>query len=510
MIEFNIVSTSYPFSWQVLCFYLLALVSLVCTYFWLQKGLSEARVPLIFAVLNILLILIYWRALPIDEDEIEHLHCSWLVAQGLIPFRDFWQHHSPLLWVVLAPIMGLLKPSVEVFEYSRILSFAVFLLSAWIGWQIAKAVWRRPNFSLYLLVLTGLFFYGLFFQIRPDLFMLFFSLLGIRLVLMIPEGGYWTILASGFCFSMGLAFMFKQYLMLFLPPIVILFTPGNKKLRLLAVYTAGVLAGCLPLAVYLFKEHIVPDFLFWLFRFNWKFLTIKVSFPGAIFLLSAVLLIRTAAKGPRTKAFVILSLAFYFSTFNSIATIVYKENYYLQLWLLLCAIIISGYRLEEIFGKIKSAWGKAVVMAGFGMVFVMPNISVMNSNHRDFDDCERSLAQILKIAQSGSCFLIIPDHPVFVRDAVRLYSSCEYRKFMSSKEIKRDLNSGGGMVGRILAQRPQVIQRSYEGRAVFKDLIKHHIISKQDYEKRLKPFLKQNYVPEKIGGDDFYVRKDRV
>ena len=33
---------------------------------------------------------------------------AWLVSQGLLPFRDFWEHHSPFLWVVLSPLIRIL------------------------------------------------------------------------------------------------------------------------------------------------------------------------------------------------------------------------------------------------------------------------------------------------------------------------------------------------------------------------------------------------------------------
>ncbi len=40
-----------------------------------------------------------------DTDELEHLHASLLVARGNLPFRDFFEHHGPLFWAALAPIV---------------------------------------------------------------------------------------------------------------------------------------------------------------------------------------------------------------------------------------------------------------------------------------------------------------------------------------------------------------------------------------------------------------------
>jgi len=38
-----------------------------------------------------------------NPDEFEHLHASWLVASGHLPYRDFFEHHTPGLYYLLAP-----------------------------------------------------------------------------------------------------------------------------------------------------------------------------------------------------------------------------------------------------------------------------------------------------------------------------------------------------------------------------------------------------------------------
>jgi hypothetical protein len=44
------------------------------------------------------------QTLAIDRDEFEHLHAAWLISRGLIPYRDFWEHHTPGFWFMLAPL----------------------------------------------------------------------------------------------------------------------------------------------------------------------------------------------------------------------------------------------------------------------------------------------------------------------------------------------------------------------------------------------------------------------
>jgi hypothetical protein len=53
-------------------------------------GLLIARIPLI----------------PVryyDADEFEHAHAAWSVFKGLLPYRDFFEHHTPWYYYALAP-----------------------------------------------------------------------------------------------------------------------------------------------------------------------------------------------------------------------------------------------------------------------------------------------------------------------------------------------------------------------------------------------------------------------
>ena len=47
------------------------------------------------------------RAQPLNWDEIEFFRATRWVSEGLIPYRDFWEHHTPLQWFVFAPVARL-------------------------------------------------------------------------------------------------------------------------------------------------------------------------------------------------------------------------------------------------------------------------------------------------------------------------------------------------------------------------------------------------------------------
>jgi len=42
-----------------------------------------------------------------DPDELEHSHAAWCVFKGLVPYRDFFEHHTPWYYYLLAPFFSL-------------------------------------------------------------------------------------------------------------------------------------------------------------------------------------------------------------------------------------------------------------------------------------------------------------------------------------------------------------------------------------------------------------------
>jgi hypothetical protein len=43
----------------------------------------------------------------IDPDELEHLHAAYCVHRGMVPYRDFFEHHTPALYYVVQPLFQL-------------------------------------------------------------------------------------------------------------------------------------------------------------------------------------------------------------------------------------------------------------------------------------------------------------------------------------------------------------------------------------------------------------------
>src|SRR5207248_600379 len=44
---------------------------------------------------------------PLNWDELEYFRATEWVRHGLVPYRDFWEHHTPLQWFLFAPAAAL-------------------------------------------------------------------------------------------------------------------------------------------------------------------------------------------------------------------------------------------------------------------------------------------------------------------------------------------------------------------------------------------------------------------
>jgi hypothetical protein len=102
-------------------------------------------IPPTFIVIAVLLVGIrlvvaytrYW-----DTDELQHLHAAWCVAQGQLLYRDFFEHHGPLLPLLMAPLVALFRSPESALFAVRIASAA-----AWVAILFATAQLVQASFS---------------------------------------------------------------------------------------------------------------------------------------------------------------------------------------------------------------------------------------------------------------------------------------------------------------------------------------------------------------------------
>ena len=107
-----------------------------------------------------------------DYDEVMQAHTIWMITQGLVPFRDFFECHPPFVWYLYAPAFALLPDGPELLFGLRILS--VLGNAAWFAALVSAARAARPALRAEWLALAAILaashplviYFGA--QFRPD------------------------------------------------------------------------------------------------------------------------------------------------------------------------------------------------------------------------------------------------------------------------------------------------------------------------------------------------------
>jgi hypothetical protein len=508
MLDLYIRLKTFP---NLLLFLLLSFGCVFWVYLSMKKHKRLNLIPIV--IISALLLVLWGSSVGIESDETNHLHCAWMIHSGMVPFKDFWAHHSPLFWLILAPVFSVLKPTASIFELSRIFSAIIFLAITLIGWKIARKVWLEDAaLSKYLLMIFGSSILGQFLWLRPDLIMNVFLLLCVYFCLDIPQDKKSASFFAGTAFGLAASFLFKQYLLFLLPIIIILGDRKGRRLIKLCFYFLGLGVGILPLLLYLAKYNIIREFIYWVFHYNRQRLIFSVVFPVGIFCLGtlgAYLLLLRSRKHKDNKA-LILFMAFCLSSISSITGInmfSYSGFYFLGFWFVLCAITGCGVGFLDIPQMFLSLKHKAIVAGMILSLIFLPNIfSVLALKKNYFSADKKIITQLMQYCAYGPCFTILPYHPIFSYDVARLYSNWQFRYSDDFPEIRNQIKNLG-VYERISRLRPAVVMCSLNRRDFLVEIFQKSLISKDDYE-NLASFLEENYTAKGIGENRYYIRND--
>ncbi len=145
------------------------------------RGVLIAIIALFYIVVGL-----YSQRRQFDPDEFMHLHSAWSIHKGLIPYRDYFDHYTPLFRLFFAPFFYLFNVETKIQDaigflfFARklewLISGAVVLLTFWLG-----KLWRSVESGLVaaLLLLTSEAYWNLALEVRPDPLSTVFGLLAV-------------------------------------------------------------------------------------------------------------------------------------------------------------------------------------------------------------------------------------------------------------------------------------------------------------------------------------------
>ncbi len=179
-------------------------------------GRGEEAIPRMarsryWLLLLIVFALLLYRVLALsfqhafDTDEFEHVQAAWLISQGFSIYRDFFEHHPPLLHFLLSPLLAFFHETGMLFAArAMMLPFAagimamVYLLASRIRGKLGGAM-------ACALLSTVVVFQHKSIEIRPDVPGLFF-LLAALFAGFAAEAGLRRSVAAGALYAIALLF----------------------------------------------------------------------------------------------------------------------------------------------------------------------------------------------------------------------------------------------------------------------------------------------------------------
>jgi len=167
----------------------------------------------------------------LQGDENEHLYGAYMVFLGNVPYRDFFEHHNPLLWYITAPLYFFLENNEKIYYATRFIMFLCIILTAFYIYKISKILNIEKFFCflapiLYLgfdvNLLTGI-------QFRPDTPMTLFFVTSLFYLIKYTKYKKWNDLNLSII-SITISFWFLQKaLILYIPIAFLLFYKILKK-----------------------------------------------------------------------------------------------------------------------------------------------------------------------------------------------------------------------------------------------------------------------------------------
>jgi hypothetical protein len=226
-----------------------------------------------------------------DTDEFEHLQFSWMLSQGKIPYKDFFEHHTPL-YNYLGSLIFLVFPLQNgsnigwILGSFRTLSLVLGLGTVIVSWNLAKFIRNdahgiTPYISTVLLISSLSFIYK-YVEIRPDTLSSFTTVVAFYFLARafdfnhsLPRRVFWSALAG---LSMSIAIFSSQKALFVVPGFIVSFAglaigrvsvgDGAK------LAGAASAAGAIPvfmLVVYFHQHDALANFIYdnFLLNANW-------------------------------------------------------------------------------------------------------------------------------------------------------------------------------------------------------------------------------------------------
>lgn len=473
-------------------------------------------------------IIVICRYIPLDPDEIENLHCSWLVSQGLLPFQDFWQHHLPALWIILSPITRFFASGSILVEAARLSCTFLALLSTYLSWKICQNIHQTPQLSpsaflgLWALMLIP-------FQwsyLRPDLIVAPLILSGLSLLIKAPSNSVRNRFLSGLLFGISLSFTPKILLLVCGAVIAdMLSTPmGGSWTTLQKAFgtSTGIFCGLAPLSYWLVSHNLMFSCFHDVFLFNRKFQSSYLPggyLPTFVIIYTIILWWRYRSPLFQRQRQINILAASIFGGSLLILTMPHQGLYHFQLISVLVVILLLPVTRDVIQQFLAGKRYQTLALLSI-FLFLPSHYYLRISSNGSFRDNLKQLDTLHNFSQKGPVSLIYPFHPILTRNATG-FVHIWFWKFLEIPSLHEDLKRPlGNFLDQLQSSMPVLItsRNIYSDLSpstnpdVIRKILAEHFFNTgfiDDMEKdRLQAFLDHHYRLARIANDWIWLRND--
>jgi Dolichyl-phosphate-mannose-protein mannosyltransferase len=114
----------------------------------------ERWLAALFIALLLVAKIVYSFAYRADSDETQHLHVVWGWANGLLPYRDLFDNHSPLFQFLCSPLLRLLGERADIVIPMRWAVIPLYFLCLWCVYRCGTILFSR-RLAVWAAIFTG-------------------------------------------------------------------------------------------------------------------------------------------------------------------------------------------------------------------------------------------------------------------------------------------------------------------------------------------------------------------
>jgi hypothetical protein len=241
------------FSALLLALIISAIAASLWTYPYIREYFIRHEYPVYICTIGffLLLNLVVQFQSPTGGDIREHAHAGYLIRRGLVPYTDFFEHHHPLYWYLIAPVF-LLSEGISAIYILYVLTLVALAFTCFYLFRIGLRLFHDKRIS-YLMVIYFLSIKNvlLSFQVSPDPFATLFLL--ISFYVLIEADGITDYLQSGLLGGISVLFLQKTLLyVLGFAALILVDTSRGRRISINLKRSMGFLLGSIvPVALYL-------------------------------------------------------------------------------------------------------------------------------------------------------------------------------------------------------------------------------------------------------------------